>query len=538
MTRMGQGKPVVMAVDRSMASDYRGTAYFGFSACLPRRLLPEALYYRLMAPPALARPDGSIGLADCGSRKVEAALRRAGFGPEEFLFAHPSRLIEAVGPATKVFLFGSHDPLGIGPVTSMLTGLMGRGAESYNAAAVARMLADPALRAHRPRIIAGGAGAWQLAVDERARKALCVDCVVLGEGEGIVPGLVRRALEGEELPEVVEGPTVSAEEIPGITGPTVNGVIEVARGCGRGCSFCVPNLQRLRSMPLERICEEAALTAPHNRGRVVLHAEDIFRYQALPRFRVNHDALCSLFESVSRQPGVTSVGASHGTLTGALSSPETVAEISRLLRVGRPGGARAFGIQMGIETGSRRLAREHLAAKMRPFDPDAWPDIVLEGAELCRRHGVFSCFTLVFGLPGETPSDVGETLALVRHLTDLPSLLVPLFYVPMGVAGRTRRGRPFTFEAMSPAHFDLLQACWEHNYRHLGTVWQMYAHPERPLLERAVHALVRGGTGYLRRRTERFVRRHRGPGPATETSFERPGRSPASSTCPGAPAGR
>ena len=34
------------------------------------------------------------------------------------------------------------------------------------------------------------------------------------------------------------GETPSLEEIPDITKPSINGLIEIGRGCCRGCQFC------------------------------------------------------------------------------------------------------------------------------------------------------------------------------------------------------------------------------------------------------------------------------------------------------------
>lgn len=502
------GKRIVMSVDRTMASDYRGTAYFGFTACLPRKFLPEWLYFRLVAPSAGADEHGALAVADCGSRKVEAGLRREGWGDDQLIYAHPDRLDRAVGPETRVFLFGSHDPLGRGPLTSMLSHLVGRGHDAYNASAVRRMLEHPAIRRHKPVVIAGGAGAWEFAVDEEARRRLGVDCVLVGEAERTLPGLVRKALAGEPLPAVIHGQTVPVDEIPGLTAPTVNGVQEITRGCGRGCDFCVPNLQSLRSIPVDRVCADAEINAAANDGRVVFHAEDVFRYEALPGYRVNHDAICKLFDTVSGIAGVRSVGVSHGTLTGVVSSPETIRELADIRRRHATGPLNAFGMQMGVETGSRELARRHLAAKMRPFHPEDWPEVVREGAKLLHENGFFACFTLIFGLPGETEDDVRETLALVRDLDGYPSTIVPLFYVPMGVSRSSRKEVPFSFDRMTRAHFELLQVAWDHNYRYMDRIWQQYGREDQRLLKRIVHAAVRGGTRYLRRRLRRFTGRH------------------------------
>jgi radical SAM superfamily enzyme YgiQ (UPF0313 family) len=166
---------------------------------------------------------------------------------------------------------------------------------------------------------------------------------------------------------------------------------------------------------------------------------------------------------------------------------------------------------MGIETGSRSLARRHLAAKMRPFHPDDWPEVEREGARIVHDSGFYACFTLILGLPGESEDDVRETLALVRDLGGYSSTIVPMFYVPMGVSRRNRAERPFTFESMRPAHFSLLQACWEHNLRHMGRVWEQYGRDDRRVQKQAFRWAIRGTAGHLRRRIRRFARRNGAP---------------------------
>ena len=86
-------------------------------------------------------------------------------------------------------------------------------------------------------VVAGGKAAWQLA-DESTMDKLNIDYVHLGEGELTISQMFKSILEGEKLPRVVEGRTPRVEEIPNIIGATIHGLVEIGRGCGRGCSFC------------------------------------------------------------------------------------------------------------------------------------------------------------------------------------------------------------------------------------------------------------------------------------------------------------
>jgi hypothetical protein len=82
----------------------------------------------------------------------------------------------------------------------------------------------------------------------------------------------------------------------------------------------------------------------------------------------------------------------------------------------------------------------------------------------------------------------------------------------MGVSRPSRKERPFSFDRMTPSHFDLLQAAWDHNYRHMAAVWEQYGREDRLLLKRLVSLLARGGAGYLRRRLRRFTTARGGSG--------------------------
>ena len=48
----------------------------------------------------------------------------------------------------------------------------------------------------------------------------------------------------------------SVDEIPDIINPSMHGMVEVMRGCGRGCKFCDVTLRPLRYYPVEKVQKE------------------------------------------------------------------------------------------------------------------------------------------------------------------------------------------------------------------------------------------------------------------------------------------
>ena len=190
--RRSSGFPVVLTADRTLMSEYGGGIFLGFSACVPRGLIPDWLYFSLLCPSVEVNDDGSVKYAPCGTRKIEAALLDSGFGREDVIVAHPDHLEKVIGPETKVVRITENDPLGIGPATSIFTQLFG--GEAYMAIKFRELLNHPYIGKYRPKIIVGGLGAWQLE-DEDARRKLGIDCVVIGEGEKVAPHAFRKGCE-------------------------------------------------------------------------------------------------------------------------------------------------------------------------------------------------------------------------------------------------------------------------------------------------------------------------------------------------------
>jgi len=464
--RGSDGYKVVLTADRTLMSEYNGGIFLGFSACVPRGLIPDKLYFSLFCPSVETSEDGAVKYAPCGTRKIEATLLNNGFKREDVIVAHPEHLDKAIGSKTKVVGITENDPLGIGPASSTFTQLFGR--EAYMAVKFRELLSHPTIQRYKPKIVVGGAGAWQLE-DSEIRSRLGIDCVVIGEGEKVVGSIFEKAINGEPLPEVVYGEVVDEDDIPLIKKPTIDGVVEIARGCGRGCDFCVPTLQRYRCLSIDHILKEVEVNLRAGR-RPLLHAEDVLRYKA-KGLEVNKEAVINLFKNVKNYPGVESVGISHFALSSVASAPELIEEISNILDAGK--GGRWISGQTGIETGSPRLIRDHMMGKCKPFSPEDWPQVVVEAFETLSDNSWVPCATLIIGLLGETEKDIDLTIDLVERLRAFKSLIVPLFLVSEG--GLKDKAESFSVDKMTRKHCELFLKCWEHNLDWGDTLLREYS---------------------------------------------------------------
>lgn len=449
------GYPIVLTADRTLMSEYGGSIFLGFSAVVPEKWAPESIYFSLFCPPVEVNKDGSVIVAPCGTRKIESILLHGGFTKKDVIVAHPEHLDKVIGPDTKVVGFTENDPLGIGPATSTFTGIF-KG-EAYMKIKFREVLNHPAILKYKPNIVVGGPGAWQLA-DAAVRKELGITTVVLGEGEMVVPELFKRAVRGETLPGIVMGEVTPIDRIALIEEATVDGLVEISRGCGRGCDFCMPTMAKYRSREIKDIISDVKVNLAAGR-QPCLHAEDVVRYGA-KKIEVDPKQLISLFQAVSEVPGVTRMTISHFALASVASAPDEMKTISDIMRVTEK---QWMSGQTGIETGSPELMKRYMIGKCRPFEPDAWQETVVSGYKILKKNHWIPCATLIMGLPGETEKDVDMTIELVKKINGYSSLMVPLFFVAMGELNNDEKS--FTAEQMSKAHAKLFLDCWEHNLK-------------------------------------------------------------------------
>ncbi len=432
-------------------SSYNSSMFIGFAACFPR-VLPKWLYTRLFCPPQPS-VNGIARFAPCGLRKIEAALIDSGIPREDIGVAAPDRLHEVIDSKTKVVGVTTSDPMGLGPASSTFSSLLRK--ETYTAYFFRNLMMDPCLKSSHAKLIVGGPGAWQLA-NESDRTLFGIDTLVEGEGEMLAPQLFKDALEGRPLPSKVAGGVVPIDRIPSIKGGTINGTVEISRGCGRGCEFCNPNMRQVRHMPISKIVEEIRVNVKAGTGGATLHAEDILRYGAKGMIP-EKDKVIELFEEVLKV--TNGIGISHLALSSALAQPRLIEELGVLTRANTR-STHIYG-QTGIETGSPELVSKHMKGKAKPFKPEQWPEVVTEGFKLLYENKWVPCGTLVMGMPGERAEDVTMTHELIANLRQYKSLIVPLFFVPLGELKDNEFFRP---HAMLPEHWMLLAECIEHDF--------------------------------------------------------------------------
>ena len=374
----------------------------------------------------------------------------------EVIVAHPDYLHRVVGEETRVIGITENDPLGMGPATTTFTQLFG--GEAYMAIKFREILNHPAVIRYKPKIIVGGAGAWQLEDDE-VRRGLGIDCVVVGEGEKVVGPLFEKAVNGEPLPELVYGDVVPEEDMPIIRNPTIHGLIEIARGCGRGCAFCVPTLLKLRSRPISHILKEVEVNVRAGKNPI-LHAEDVLRY-GTKKIEPDEEKVIKLFKAIRNHPAVEHIGISHFALASVACAPKLVEEITPLMGVGET--VEWIGAQTGIETGSPEMIKMHMAGKCKPFKPEEWPDVVVRAYEILKDNNWLPCSTIIIGLPGETEKDVSLTIDLVERLWSFRGLIVPLFFVAIGRL--RKKSKSLKLEDLTIRRSELLLKCWEYNLK-------------------------------------------------------------------------
>ncbi|HIH00717.1 TPA: B12-binding domain-containing radical SAM protein [Thermoplasmata archaeon] len=483
------GAKIVLTADRTLMSSYNSSQFIGFAACFPK-VLPRWLYTRLFCPPQHVSAEDRLAIP-AGLRRIESALMGNGFSQDDVSVAYPTRIDRVVDGSTKVIGVSTSDPLGLGPASSTFSSLIRR--EPYTAHFFRELMSSRAVRSGRAKVIVGGPGVWQLS-GERTRRRLNIDCVVEGEGDLVAPKLFEDAVAGRPLPPTVSGGAVPLEDIPIMRGPSVNGTVEISRGCGRGCEFCNPNMRTVRHIPVGRILEEVRMNLGHSR-KITLHAEDVLRYGA-KGLVPDREKVSSLFAEVAAL--TDRVGLSHIALSSALSEPRLVEDIAEIFD-GASRGSRVYA-QTGIETGSPELVSKHMRGKAKPYAPERWPEIVEESFKLLADNDWVVCGTLVMGMPGETQDDVRKTLELVRSLRPYKSLIVPLFFVPLA---DMKDGEFFRPEAMLPEHWMLFSECVDHDFRWAYTLMDELFRQNRTSSAKA--RMFRIAAWYMQRRLRPYL---------------------------------
>jgi radical SAM superfamily enzyme YgiQ (UPF0313 family) len=517
---MGHPK-IVLTADRTLMSNYRGISLATFFGCAPaidpnrnknsfwykilkNQVTPRVLFDFICKP--IPHTNGVANYAPYGLRKVEAGLLRDGYKREDVVVAHPDHVDQFIGPETEVVGTYEMDPLGMGPVTMTFT--YGRKQmsydEFYNRDLHMKINAAKKKNGSKARVIAGASGTWQYNYDPAKIEEYGLYAILEGELGGIAPEIDGHAgrffdyLINNEFDNMNpfrkksdfkvdikefkrDGKTYHGrfvnfwdrpelEEIPDIVEPSMHGMIEVMRGCGRGCKFCDVTLRSLRYYSPEKVKREIEVNIKKGGLRNAwIHSDDIFVYGMDPRtskqMEPNREALEELFTAVM-STGIEHTNPTHGTLAGAIADEKLIPNLSRIIK---SGPTNLTGIQCGFETGSLRLIGKYADRKLAPYKPEEWHWVVKEGVKTLNENYWIPAFTLIMGLDNdETPEDSWETIQLISELEreqpDAMFTVTPLTFVPIGLLEKSEF---FNIgNEMDPAQLGVMYKTWQHNFKY------------------------------------------------------------------------
>ncbi len=441
---MRAGYEIVLTGEIVTISDCWGSTTFAFINALPEcyfKYFIDRLIFKVRSD-----REGRVRRAPYGLAKVEATLLRHGFN--SVIIASPYKLHNVIGENTRILGIYVMDPLGLSFGSGViywilrLADLPYRGIP-YIARSFLKVLEHPAVKRYRRniRIIVGGPATWQL-VDTGMQSELGVDVVYEGEFEMDGPSLFRRILSGDSVPSRVVGRPASIDEIPVIRTPSIGGIVEVTRGCGRGCKFCTPAQSgAMRSLPFENHIErEIRLNIEVGKCKeITLHSDEYFRYGS-KSIHPNPDKVIKLTESVYKL--VKSYGDEYSfstdftTAAVVCEAPDLVKKVSEYMCE----GGRWNFVEMGIETGSPKLLRALMPGKVLPYRPEQYQEVVEQAIGILNDNRWIVVGTIILNLPGEDEDDVIKTMELLDRIKHLRAMTFPLPFIPMG----RLRGLPFT----------------------------------------------------------------------------------------------
>jgi radical SAM superfamily enzyme YgiQ (UPF0313 family) len=466
------GSPkIVLTASSSEASEWRHSIWQQMLSAT----IPVQFSRQFINPASLENeswPDGRARYVPNGIRVVETLLLRE-YDEADVVTCYVDHLEKFVGPETKVVAIHAHNPLGISYATDVYTKLMGKNLMPLNASEFIKIVTHPVITRFKPKIVIGGPGAWQLEKADRLDE-FKVDYLIDGEIERVFSELFQRIIGGDPtLPRIVKIPKdqqPSVDEIPVVRHRSTFGVVEITRGCGRGCQFCSPATKVGRSFPLEHILAGVEVNAREGATEVMLASEDMFLYEQLPNFGTNLPALEKLFRAVKLVPGIETIQTSHITMAPVVKNPEIIERLTPLIvpyshvthkDSSDPNHCIADPI-IGLETGSPRIFDQFMKGKAYPYKSHQWRDVVLKGMEILNRHNWYPFCTFIIGLPGETEEDTKQSLDLLYDLRQAKGMFVPTWFVPLENTRMQKKDGAKLIE-MTERQWEFFFTCWKYN---------------------------------------------------------------------------
>lgn len=463
-----EGYPIVLTASRAEANEYNNNPFRAFICTFPKKLSGIALRKYLCH--LESNPDGTAKRTIYGLRKIQSILIDS-FGERNVIACHYDQLDRFIGSNTKIVGISTMDPMGLAYVSTTYNSLIGFGGEALNASEFEKLIHHPSILKYKPKIIVGGAGCWQIKEADK-QEEFNIDVLFQGEAEESIVNIFKRLLNDEPVPPYVVSTKPKKEQVPLITYAASYGMVEITRGCGRGCAFCSPTMRKKYSFPIDHILKEVAVNVNGGSNTIFTVSEDIFLYNSKQNFIPNREALIQLYTSIANFPGVEYILLSHASFAPIIKDPLILEELTPILMEKtkwcpefHPSYKNRFiSVEVGIETGSTRLMNKHMKGKALPYSVDNWPELVLQGVGLFNDHDWYPLCTFMTGQPDETEEDVIQTLNLIDDLKNQQAKMfyTPVLFIPLNEAILKNQHRT-KLDTLSELQWEVIARCWKNN---------------------------------------------------------------------------
>lgn len=249
------------------------------------------------------------------------------------------------------------------------------------------------------------------------------DVVFRGEAEVTFPEVIRNLAEGHDFGKM-QSPAqpvnldnfFSFSSQRGMFGP-----IEITRGCAFACSYCQTSHifgVQLRHRSIEKIVRQAEALRSVNRKVVRLLSPNAFSYGSVDGRQISFIAIRELLSALrSSLEKNTRIIFAH--FPSEVRPEHVVPETLDLLKE----FADNDEIVIGAQSGSPRM----LEACHRSHDVES----ALRAVALARKYGYKIIVDFIFGLPGETASDLRQTLSVIEEMVRMGARIHPHTFAPL-----------------------------------------------------------------------------------------------------------
>ncbi len=462
------GVKIVLASSRAEANEYDNNPFSAFICTFPKRLSGYALREHLNH--LATNDDGTAKRTIYGLRKVESMLINE-FGEENVVCAHYDQLDKFIGKNTKIFGVSTMDPMGLAYVSTTYNSLIGFGGESLNASEFEKLLMHPSIQKYKPKVIVGGQGSWQVS-EAGMQEKLGIDVLFQGEGENDLVNVFKKILKKEKVDSYFIAKKTSRQKVPLIKHGASYGMIEIMRGCGRGCHFCSPTNRVRHSFPIDHIMKEVEINVKEGSNSIFTVTEDIFLYKCNKNFIPNTSEVVKLYKNIASYPGVEYILLSHGSFAPIIYDKKLLDELSPILLEKTKWNPKTssmykkpfVSVEMGIESGSVRLMKEHMKGKALPYSVDNWPELVVEAIGELNDHDWYPLCTIMTGQPDETEEDVIATINLIDDLraNNAKMFYTPVLFIPLkeAVLSESRRTN---LNNLTELQWEVIARSWRNN---------------------------------------------------------------------------